>query len=124
MRAVLARDFGIRTRWVDRRRATPSPTRSCRRGCCAPTASRRVVLVTSSNHEWRAAHEFASAGSRSCRRRSTYRRPPRTAEPLPAEPLALLQSSEALYELLGDVVRELFAATHLRRHSAEGARAR
>jgi len=40
------------------------------------------------------------------------------------EPLALLRSSEALNEALGEVVRQVFAATHLRRHSLEAPPAR
>jgi hypothetical protein len=33
-------------------------------------------------------------------------------------PIGLLQSTDALHELLGDAMRELLAATHLRRHEA------
>ncbi|MGH8305663.1 MAG: hypothetical protein ACRETG_08625, partial [Steroidobacteraceae bacterium] len=73
---------------------------------------------TSANHEWRAVQEFASAGL--------------TVDPAPVNvwtphtrgvidyvpgPLALLHSSEALHEILGDRVRQMLALSQLRTQS-------
>ncbi|MGH7880423.1 MAG: YdcF family protein, partial [Candidatus Binataceae bacterium] len=103
MRSTLARDFGIQTRWVDdRSRDTFENARFSAR-LLKPAGVTRILLVTSANHEWRAVQEFASAGL--------------TVDPAPVNvwtphtrgvidyvpgPLALLHSSEALHEILGD----------------------
>ena len=121
MSPVLARDFGIRTRWIEgESRDTFENARFSARLLRADGIT-RIVLVTSSSHEWRAAQEFTSAGL--------------SVEPAPAHvlappahrpvidyvptPLGLTRSTEAIYEILGDAVRRLLAATHLRRHDAE-----
>jgi uncharacterized SAM-binding protein YcdF (DUF218 family) len=113
MRTVLSRDFDIRTRWVeDHSRDTFENARFSARLLHADGV-RRILLVTSADHEWRAAHEFASAGL--------------AVDPAPVgiwapregrlgvpDSEALQQSKSALYEILGDLVRRFFAATHLR----------
>jgi uncharacterized SAM-binding protein YcdF (DUF218 family) len=118
MRTVLARDFMVEARWVDdQSRDTFDDARYSARLLRADGV-RRILLVTSASHEWRAAHEFASAGlevdpapvhvwTRTEHGMTYY---------LPGS-VALLRSGEALYELLGDAVRRLLAATHLRRQS-------
>jgi uncharacterized SAM-binding protein YcdF (DUF218 family) len=81
----------------------------------------RIVLVTSSTHEWRAAHEFIAAGfevipapvNSSSGRRVTV------ADYLPT-PDGLVRSYSALYELLGEPVRELMSALHIRKQPAAG----
>jgi uncharacterized SAM-binding protein YcdF (DUF218 family) len=121
MSAQLARDFGIRARWVEgESRDTFENARFSARLLRADGIA-RVVLVTSSCHEWRAAQEFMSAGL--------------AVEPAPVHVLAppahrpvtdylptllgLTRSTEAIYEILGDAVRRLLAVTHLRRHDSE-----
>ncbi|HEV2284785.1 MAG TPA: YdcF family protein, partial [Steroidobacteraceae bacterium] len=117
MRAVLARDFAITPRWVigDSRDTFTDAELSA--ALLRPAGIARVVLVTSSNHEWRAAHEFMSAGLEvepaPVHVWAPY--PHRPSDYLP-QPLGLLRSSEALNEVLGDLMRRAFAATHLRRH--------
>lgn len=115
MSTVLARDFGIRARWVeDRSRDTFENARFSAR-LLEPQGVRRILLVTSADHEWRAAHEFASAGfTVEPAPVSTWA--PRTHGPAyyTPEAHALLQSSSAVYEILGDLARRVFAATHLR----------
>ncbi|HYB63638.1 MAG TPA: YdcF family protein [Steroidobacteraceae bacterium] len=117
MRATLARDFGITARWVDAEsRDTFDDARFSARLLKADGIE-HIVLVTSSSHEWRAAQEFMSAGL--------------AVEPAPVHVWAphahevedylphaagLLQSREALHELVGNLARPLLAATHLRRH--------
>src|SRR6266550_96531 len=62
MRVSLAREFGIQVRWVeDRSRDTFQNAQFSSRLLKAAGVS-RILLVTDSAHEWRASHEFASAG--------------------------------------------------------------
>lgn len=118
MSASLARDFGVRTRWAeDRSRDTFQNAQFCAQ-LLEPLGITRIVLVTDADHEWRAAHEFVSAGF------SVVPAPvglyaPRDMEPQSFLPnaSALAYSSAALYEILGDLARRVFAALHLRQHS-------
>ncbi|HXY95630.1 MAG TPA: YdcF family protein [Steroidobacteraceae bacterium] len=119
MRATLARDFGITARWVNGESRDTFDDAQFSARLLKADGIGRIVLVTSSNHEWRAAQEFLSAGL--------------VVEPAPVHVWAphthvfrdylpdaagLLQSTEALHELVGDVARPLLAATHLRKHGA------
>jgi uncharacterized SAM-binding protein YcdF (DUF218 family) len=118
MSASLARDFGIRTRWAeDRSRDTFQNAEFCA-ALLRPLGITRVVLVTSADHQWRATHEFASAGF------GVVPAPvglyvsgelgPHSFLP---NVYALADSTAALYEILGDLARQGFAALHLRQHS-------
>ncbi len=119
MRATLSRDFGITARWVNgESRDTFDDARLSARLLRADGVE-RIVLVTSSNHEWRAAHEFMSTGL------AVEPAPVHVWGPRPHElkdylpdGAGLLQSGEALHEIVGNVARPLLAATHLRRHAA------
>jgi uncharacterized SAM-binding protein YcdF (DUF218 family) len=81
----------------------------------------RIVLVTSSTHEWRAAHEFMAAGfevipapvNGSGGRRTTV------VDYFP-NPDGLVRSYSALYELLGEPVREVMSVLHIRKQPAPG----
>jgi uncharacterized SAM-binding protein YcdF (DUF218 family) len=120
MRAVLARDFAVTPRWVVSDSHDTFTDAQLAAQVLRPDGIASVALVTSSSHEWRAAHEFMSSGLQVVPA-PVHVWAPRAYEPsdyLP-EPLALLRSSEALNEALGEVVRQVFAATHLRRHSLE-----
>jgi uncharacterized SAM-binding protein YcdF (DUF218 family) len=62
MQTSLARDFGLTVRWVENRsRDTFDNARSSARLLRAAHIT-RIVLITSSTHMWRAAHEFEGAG--------------------------------------------------------------
>ena len=119
MSASLARDYGVSTRWIENQsRDTYENARFSSRLLRAQGIN-RIVLVTSSTHLWRAAHEFASAGL------EVVPAPvglwaPRETGVLRIVPSAagLLRSYAALYELIGEPVREALAALHLRRQSA------
>jgi uncharacterized SAM-binding protein YcdF (DUF218 family) len=119
MRATLMRDFAITPRWVNGESRDTFDDAQLSARLLRADGIARIVLVTSASHEWRAAHEFMSAGL--------------AVEPAPVHVWAphahdledylptaagLLQSRAAVYELLGDVVRRLLALTHLRAHSA------
>jgi uncharacterized SAM-binding protein YcdF (DUF218 family) len=118
MRAVLGRDFGIEPRWVVSTSRDTFTDAQLSAQLLRPDGIASVALVTSSNHEWRAAHEFLSSGLQ------VVPAPVHVWAPYPhqpsdylPEPLALLRSTEAVNEVIGDLVRRVFAATDLRRHS-------
>jgi len=119
MRASLARDFGIATRWIeDRSRDTFQNAEFCA-VLLKPLGITRIVLVTDADHEWRATHEFMSAGF------GVVPAPvglyvPREMGPRSFLPSAdaLSSSTEALYELTGDIARRCFETLHLRRHTS------
>ena len=119
MRASLARDFGITTRWIeDRSRDTFQNAEFCA-VLLKPLGITRIVLVTDADHEWRATHEFMSAGF------GVVPAPvglyvPREMGPRSFLPSAdaLSISTEALYELTGDIARRCFETLHLRRHTS------
>lgn len=115
MQVSLGRDFGVPTRWVeDRSEDTYDNAHNSARILLAAGVS-RVVLVTSDTHLWRAAHEFEAAGLSVV--------PAPAGVPAPIEvgamryvPTAtgLLRSYEAVYELVGEGIRDLLVMTHLR----------
>jgi uncharacterized SAM-binding protein YcdF (DUF218 family) len=119
MRTTLARDFGIATRWVNSESRDTFDDAQLSARLLRADGVERIVLVTSSSHEWRAAHEFLSAGL------AVEPAPVHVWAPHPRElrdylpqPAALLQSTEAVYEILGNLVRQALAVTHLRVHQA------
>ena len=119
MRVSLARDFRIEVRWVeDRSRDTFQNAQFSARLLRAAGVS-RILLVTDSAHEWRASHEFASAGLTVVPAPAGVWAPRESGllRYLPA-PAALARSASALYELLGDLVRRGLAALRLRRQEA------
>src|SRR5215831_1412557 len=118
MSASLARDFGIPTRWVESRSRDTFQNAQLCAALLRPLGITRIVLVTSAGHEWRAMHEFAGAGF------DVVPAPvglyvPRELGPLSFLPevSALADSTEALYEIVGNSVRQVFAALRLRQHS-------
>lgn len=118
MRATLARDFGIEVRWVEGQSRDTFQNAEFSARLLKAAHVTRIVLVTSSNHEWRAVQEFTSAGL------DVVPAPAGGWAPqvvdifyyVPSTP-ALQRSTEAIYELLGDLARRFFAATHLRRQA-------
>jgi uncharacterized SAM-binding protein YcdF (DUF218 family) len=118
MRTSLARDFGINVRWVEARSRDTFDNAHNSAQMLFADHVKRIVLVTSATHVWRATQEFRAAGLE--------------VVPAPAGPLGprekavfrfvptsqgLMRSEEALYELLGERVRELLATLHLRRQA-------
>lgn len=119
MRASLARGFHIDVRWIEQRSRDTFENAQFSAALLRAAGVTRIVLVTDGDHEWRAAHEFSAAGLTvlpapeglwSPRRPSVLAYLPSTR--------ALTRSSEALYELLGDLTRRAFAALDVRRQSA------
>ena len=118
MRAALARDFDIPTRWMEDRSRDTFQNAQFSARLLKPAGVTRIILVTDADHEWRAVGEFTSAGF------SVVPAPiglyvPRKITVVSYLPsaFALARSSAALGELIGNVVREALAALHLRRQS-------
>jgi uncharacterized SAM-binding protein YcdF (DUF218 family) len=116
VRDTLLRNFEIDARWVDDEAYdTFENARNSVRLLKAGGVN-RVVLVTHATHMWRSVHEFTAAG----------------VEVVPApvgilaerdlgiaryvpNPEALLRACAAINELLGEPVRAVLSAAHLRR---------
>ena len=121
MRATLARDFGITTRWYENHsRDTFENARFSARLLRADGIT-RIILVTNSTHEWRAVQEFTGAGL------EVVPAPVGTLRPRKLDAFSFVPSVEgimrshaAAYELLGEPARELLAALHLRRQQPGG----
>ena len=119
MSTVLSRDFGITVCWAENQSGDTFENARFSARLLQPAGIHRIILVTDSTHEWRAVHEFMGAGF----------------EVVPA-PVGgevgrahgvggyvpkhdgLARSSAAVYELIGETVREVMSATHLRRQQA------
>lgn len=119
MRASLARDFHVETRWVEDRSRDTFENAAFSARILKPAGVSRIILVTDAAHEWRAAHEFMSAGlavipgpegAWQWHGSGVTRYVPNMD--------ALAHSTEALYELIGDLVRRALITLDLRRHSA------
>lgn len=117
MRATLARDFGITPRWVNSESRDTFDDAQLSARLLKADGLERIVLVTSATHEWRAAQEFESAGlAVEPAPVHVWAPQPREVEDYLPSAVGLLQSREALYEILGNRVRQVLAVTHLRRH--------
>jgi len=116
MQVSLSRDFGVQAKWVDdAAKDTYDNAHDCAR-ILRPAGVTRIALVTSDTHLWRAAHDFVAAGL------SVVPAPadvwaPREIGTMRYVPTAsgLWRSYEAIYELVGEGVREALVATHLQR---------
>ena len=118
MRVTLARDFAVQVRWVENQSRDTFDNAELSARILRAQGITRVVLVTDAAHEWRATAEFTSAGMGVVPAPVKVWTPPRRNlfSFLPNS-IALLESTQAVYELLGDVARRAMAALHVRRHS-------
>jgi len=123
MQATLSRDLGVEPRWIEgNSRDTYQNARFSER-LLSEAGITRIILVTSSTHEWRATQEFravglqvtpAPAGVLSERETGVFRFVPGTA--------ALGRSTAALYELIGEPARRIQAALGVRERFDPGVR--
>jgi uncharacterized SAM-binding protein YcdF (DUF218 family) len=119
MRATLARDFGITARWVNGESRDTFDDAQLSARLLEADGVARIVLVTSATHEWRAAHEFESAGlAVEPAPVDVWAPQPRDLRAYLPDAAGLLRSRQALHEILGDRVRRFLAVTHLRRHDS------
>ena len=119
MHTSLARDFGVATRWIESHSYDTYQNAQFSAALLRESGVRRVLLVTSATHAYRAAREFEASGLEVI--------PAPTGVWVAPEPsalhylpnvTALRRSTEGLYELIGDVARRVLAASHLRRHAS------
>jgi uncharacterized SAM-binding protein YcdF (DUF218 family) len=116
MRASLARNFDTQTRWVDERAYDTFENARNSALLLKADGAQRIILVTHATHMRRAVEEFRAVGF------EVFPAPVGMIDPnargvdlLPG-PDALLRSYSAINELVGEPMRELLEATHLRKH--------
>ena len=115
MSATLSRNFEMPPRWIENRSRDTFENARLSAKILFPVGVRRIILVTSSTHEWRAVHEFTDAGF------EVTPAPAGVLETreegifglLPGTP-ALARSNAAIYELIGEPMRQLQAALGIR----------
>jgi uncharacterized SAM-binding protein YcdF (DUF218 family) len=115
MGVSLTRDFGVRPQWLENKsRDTYENARFSARILRA-VGIKRIILVTSATHLWRATHEFEQAGFEVTPAPSGVWAPRETSllrfAPSAA---ALMRSSAAIYELIGEPMRRLQSAAGVR----------
>lgn len=115
MRVSLARDFGVPAKWVDDAAEDTYDNANDSARILRAAGIGHIVLVTSDTHIWRAAHEFEEAGLNVVPAPSDISAP-REIGTMRYVPTAtgLLRSYEAVYELVGEAIRDLLVTTHLR----------
>jgi uncharacterized SAM-binding protein YcdF (DUF218 family) len=118
MRASLSRDFGVEPRWIESESHDTFESAHLSSRILKPAGVRRIVLVTSAVHEWRAAHEFESAGLGVVPAPEAFWSwPGFGARRYWPSPSALKGSTDALHEIIGDLARRAMAAAGVRRQS-------
>jgi uncharacterized SAM-binding protein YcdF (DUF218 family) len=117
MHDSLRRNFGAQTRWIDDQAYDTFQNAQNTARILSAEGVRRIVLVTHATHMRRSVREFIDAGFDvvpapvgilAVREFGVLQYVPNTE--------ALLRSQMAIYELLGEPVRFLLSASHLRRH--------
>lgn len=116
MSTTLSRNLGVNARWIENQSGDTFENARFSARLLRADGIHRIIVVTSASHEWRAAHEFMSAGF-------DVIPAPVGAEAAIAHGIggwlpgnhALERSYAATYELLGEPVRVVLAALHLRR---------
>jgi uncharacterized SAM-binding protein YcdF (DUF218 family) len=120
MAVSLTRDFQTPPRWVDYRSFDTFDNARNSVAMLRADHVNSVLLVTSSTHMRRAMGEFAATGIAVTA--APVHMQPRLSEsqfPLLPSPEGMQQSNRALYELLGEPVREAFVALNLRRQQPQ-----
>lgn len=115
MNITLARNFGVNVRWIEDQSSDTFENARFSGRILRRAQVRRIVLVTSSTHMWRAAHEFMEVG---------FEVVPAPVGILTGRELnafsfvpsahALSRTNAAIYELLGEPMRRLQSALHIR----------
>ena len=115
MQTSLVRDFAVPVRWVENQSRDTFENARYTAQMLKPEGIGRIILITSSTHLWRAAHEFEDAGF------DVVPAPqgvwaPREMSALRFIPGAggLERSNAAVYELIGEPMRRLQQALGVR----------
>ncbi len=115
MTQTLTRNFGLAPRWIEGNSRDTFENAQVSAEILFPAGVEKIILVTSSTHEWRAAQEFAAAGFNvlpapagvwSAREHGIF-------ELLPSAG-ALQRAHSAVYELIGEPTRRLLSASGVR----------
>jgi uncharacterized SAM-binding protein YcdF (DUF218 family) len=117
MQATLSRSFDIHAHWVDDQSYDTFENARNTAKLLHADGIRKIILVTSAPHLWRASHEFTAAGFDVVP--APIGLPEQTDVVLMdfiPDADALDLSRAAIYEFLGEPVRQFMAAIHLRRH--------
>lgn len=116
MRDTLQRNFGVTPRWVDATSFDTFENASHSVALLEADGIRRIILVTHGTHMRRSVHEFTGAGIEVVPAPVGLDEGDPQGWWLVPTPNALMRSNNAIYEVLGEQVRALLAALHLRRH--------
>lgn len=120
MKATLIRVMGAPPRWIEGNSHDTYQNAEFSTPILHAAGIHRILLVTTGTHEWRAAHEFMAAGF------DVVPAPVNSgvdhthdASGFFPNPDGLNRSYTALYEMLGEPVRQVMAALHIRRQAAD-----
>jgi uncharacterized SAM-binding protein YcdF (DUF218 family) len=121
MQSTLRTNFDIEPRWIDRDAYDTFQNARNAAALLQRDGIERVILITMAVHMRRSVREFAATGLTvlPAPMGIQTQRPPGVGNYL-ASAEALLRSYEAIYELIGEPVRQLLAATHSRRQQPSG----
>ena len=123
MSRTLERNFGVTPRWIEDRSRDTFQNAQFSARILQPEGIRRIVLVTSNTHMYRATQEFLAAGFEvtpapigvlAPREDGVFRFVP--------SPAGLDRSNSAIYELIGEPMRQLQSALGVRERFASGPR--
>lgn len=114
MQVTLSRNFGLGTRWIDDSSRDTYENARHSAGVLRPAGIHRIILVTSSEHLWRAAHEFEDAGLEVVPAPAGVRSSESHSWSLVPGPEALMRSHVAIYELIGEPFRKLLRTLAIR----------
>ena len=115
MKATLSREFGVEARWVEAQSHDTYENAHFSAQMLRPEGVKRIILVTSSTHLWRAAHEFMGVGFDVVPAPEGLVTDSEVREfSFVPSPSGLTRSTAALYELIGEPMRRLQAATGVR----------
>jgi uncharacterized SAM-binding protein YcdF (DUF218 family) len=116
MHDTLQRNYGIEPRWVDNQAIDTFENARDSAQLLKADNVQRIILVTHASHMWRAVHEFTAAGMEVFPAPLGMRvdQEPTMWRYMP-NPGALERACMAVKELLGEPVRALLAAMHVRR---------
>jgi uncharacterized SAM-binding protein YcdF (DUF218 family) len=121
MQATLRTNFDIQPRWIDRDAYDTFQNARNAAALLQRDGIERVILITMATHMRRSVREFAATGLTvlPAPMDILVRRPAGITDFVPSA-TALLRSHEAIYELIGEPVRQILAATHARRQQPSG----
>jgi len=115
MQTSLTRDFQVPARWVESQSRDTFENARYTAQMLKPEGIGRIILITSSTHLWRAAHEFQDAGF------EVVPAPQGVSAPRDMQALrfipgvgGLQRSNAAVYELIGEPMRRLQEAMGVR----------